>query len=177
MHILNIYSDILCISYSSGSGSYVFKIHQELYHHQGALLPEDGEIPHYAQLYIYDPSEALGFQQRNNDDALDSETLHDLQEMMQAHNPYLDITNRLWEGFRTGQVVEMSRSDSPTKLTQIGEGTIFSLAMKSPSFFQEKTSLQIIETSFYSSKVVVQRGSMKATCIYTSSLCPSLSLR
>ena len=73
---------------------------------------------------------------------------------MQAHNPYLDITNRLWEGFRTGQVVEMSRSDSPTKLTQIGEGTIFSPAMKLPSFFQEKASLQIIETSFYSSKVV-----------------------
>ena len=31
-------------------GPYVFKIHGELYHHQGTLLPEDGGTPCYAQL-------------------------------------------------------------------------------------------------------------------------------
>ena len=63
-----------CSVTGNSGGPYVFKIHGELYHHQGALLPEDGGKPLYAQLYIYDPSEALRFRQRNNDGALDSET-------------------------------------------------------------------------------------------------------
>ena len=89
-----------CSVTGNGSGPYVFKIKGELYHHQGALLPEDSGTPCYAQLYTYDPSKDLRFWQRNNEGALGSETLHDLQEMMQAYSPYVHIyqqaMKRLW---------------------------------------------------------------------------------
>ena len=68
----------------SGGRPYIFKIHGELYHYHGSLLPEDGEIPCYAQLCIFDPSQALGQRQYNNRATLTSTTLNDLQEMMQA---------------------------------------------------------------------------------------------
>jgi hypothetical protein len=74
-----------------GCGPYVFKIHGELYHHHGTLLPEEGQTPRYAQLYIYDPSEAMAFRQSNNSNSLNSQTLGDLQEMMQAHNPFVHL--------------------------------------------------------------------------------------
>ena len=34
----------------------VFQICGELYHNSGALMLEDGEIPRYAQIYVYKPS-------------------------------------------------------------------------------------------------------------------------
>jgi len=41
-----------------GRGPPVFRIHGELTHLAGSLLPEEGVRPMYAQLYIYDPEEA-----------------------------------------------------------------------------------------------------------------------
>ena len=39
---------------NNGFGPYVFKLHGELCHKIGSLLPPEGEPPVYAQLYIYD---------------------------------------------------------------------------------------------------------------------------
>jgi hypothetical protein len=48
-------------SVNRGNGPYVFKIQGRLSHLAGSLLPEEEEAPVYAQLYIYDPAEALDF--------------------------------------------------------------------------------------------------------------------
>jgi len=44
-----------------GRGPPVFRIHGELKHLSGSLLPEPGSDPHYSQLYIYDPHAAYQF--------------------------------------------------------------------------------------------------------------------
>ena len=41
-------------SVNNGRGPYVFKINGENYHLLGDMLPADGEIPKFLQLYIYD---------------------------------------------------------------------------------------------------------------------------
>ena len=46
-------------SVNCGNGLYVFKIHSRLSHLARSLLPQEGESPVHAQLYIYDPAEAL----------------------------------------------------------------------------------------------------------------------
>lgn len=50
-----------------GGGPPVFKIHGELHHRIGSLLPSPGQPPVYAQLYILDSRQALNHRmQRNN---------------------------------------------------------------------------------------------------------------
>ena len=39
---------------NDGSGPYVFKICGQVHHLMGSVLPSDGELPKYAQLYVYD---------------------------------------------------------------------------------------------------------------------------
>jgi hypothetical protein len=41
-------------SVNDGSAPYVFKICGQIHHLMGSMLPQDGEYPTYAQLYIYD---------------------------------------------------------------------------------------------------------------------------
>ncbi|KAJ7146510.1 hypothetical protein C8R44DRAFT_724281 [Mycena epipterygia] len=49
-----------------GHGPYVFKIQGALYHKVGALLPEPGKNPVYAQLYFYSSAEANAACMRRN---------------------------------------------------------------------------------------------------------------
>ena len=46
---------------SLGSGPYILYLHSMLYHRHGLLLPPDGQNPTYAQIYIYDPDDALRY--------------------------------------------------------------------------------------------------------------------
>ena len=48
-----------------GRGPYVFKLHGELIHQVGSLLPSEEDQPKYAQLYVYDPEQALEFRMAN----------------------------------------------------------------------------------------------------------------
>jgi hypothetical protein len=75
-----------------GHGPWVYKIHGELYHEHGSLLPEGNNPPVYAQLYILDNSaEALRHRLQRNDIADDNSLMHDLQDMMQQHNPFVHM--------------------------------------------------------------------------------------
>ncbi|KIK75373.1 hypothetical protein PAXRUDRAFT_88495, partial [Paxillus rubicundulus Ve08.2h10] len=42
-------------SVNNGHGPYVYKIHGEVYHRMGSLLPAGDDAPVFGQLYIYDP--------------------------------------------------------------------------------------------------------------------------
>jgi hypothetical protein len=50
-----------------GHGPPVFRIHGELRHLSGSLLPEESVSPCYAQLYIFDPQEAYRHRISRND--------------------------------------------------------------------------------------------------------------
>ena len=72
----------------TGRGPYSFVIHGELRHRTGALVPEPGAEPSYAQLYIYDFAEALESRERRNPN-LDRRILNIIQQTLLQYNPFV----------------------------------------------------------------------------------------
>ncbi|KAJ3766711.1 hypothetical protein FB446DRAFT_627941, partial [Lentinula raphanica] len=79
-----------------GRGPPVFRIHGELKHWSGALLPREGSAPAYAQLYILDPHSALNYRMQRNSN-LNRETMEGLQNLIRAINPYSSIYRHAYE--------------------------------------------------------------------------------
>jgi len=79
-------------SINTGNGPYVFRINGVVHHRIGSLLPEPGNRPEYAQLYIYDTehevSNRLGIL-RNDDSSndLDPNIVADIIKMLDTYNP------------------------------------------------------------------------------------------
>ncbi len=76
-------------SVTRSSGPYCFKIHGELCHLSGALLPTEGRNPIYAQIYIYDPAEQLNFRLHNNPNDCNAVVMGELQDLLFWLNPYV----------------------------------------------------------------------------------------
>ncbi|ETW82374.1 hypothetical protein HETIRDRAFT_416578 [Heterobasidion irregulare TC 32-1] len=78
------------------SGPYAFKIHREIYHQMGTLLPPNHLRPSYALLYVIDPQAALN--ERNNANPnLKSEIMNNLQDMFHEHNPYVPLYRHAYQ--------------------------------------------------------------------------------
>jgi hypothetical protein len=73
-----------------GRGPPVFRIHGELRHLSGSLLPEESAQPCYSQLYVYDPDTACQHRMSRNEN-LSVNTMHILQHVMCDHNNYTPI--------------------------------------------------------------------------------------
>ena len=70
-------------SVNRGNGPYVFKVHGRLSHMAGSLLPQEGESPVFAQLYIYDPADALDRRmQHEANQGLNCQVMAELQDML-----------------------------------------------------------------------------------------------
>ncbi|KAF8230969.1 hypothetical protein L208DRAFT_1472843 [Tricholoma matsutake] len=73
---------------NDGVVPYVFKLHGELSHKSGSLLPPEGQSPVYAQLYIYDPADAANFHMADAwNTQLDHHTLVTLQDILHCCHP------------------------------------------------------------------------------------------
>jgi PIF1-like helicase/Helitron helicase-like domain at N-terminus len=83
----------------AGSGPYAFRLHGSLHHRMGALLPNDGNQPRYAQLYVLDPDDAVNARLANNPN-LDPSTMNDLHDMLAANNPYINMYKHAHEILR-----------------------------------------------------------------------------
>ncbi|KAL1663915.1 hypothetical protein GGF50DRAFT_10983, partial [Schizophyllum commune] len=70
-----------------GRGQPVFRIHGELKHWSGSLMPSENHAPAYAQLYVIDPHAALQYRMQRNGN-LDEHTMAILQQMLEDVNPY-----------------------------------------------------------------------------------------
>jgi hypothetical protein len=79
-----------------GGGPWVYCISGALYHKMGALLPPEGKPPVYAQLYLYDGSEALERRMGNNP-GLVREVLQTLQDVLHRHHVYVGIYKQALE--------------------------------------------------------------------------------
>lgn len=75
---------------NDGGGPRVFGIHGELCHRIGELAVADGRQPSYAQLYIYDPNEALRIHMGRNN-ALSERTMRKLQTILIQHHRYVTV--------------------------------------------------------------------------------------
>jgi len=72
----------------NGAGPYVFKVHGQLSHKAGSLLPNEGQTPLYSQLYIYDGGEALDYRMGHiANHNLDRRTMQTLQDTLHNHHP------------------------------------------------------------------------------------------
>jgi hypothetical protein len=79
-------------SVNRGGGPYVFKLHGELSHKIGSLLPAEGEEPLYAQLYVIDTAHAHDMRMNNPWNAmLDAGVMHNLQDMLHNHHPAVQL--------------------------------------------------------------------------------------
>ena len=86
----------------NGQGPYVFKVQGRLYHQSGSLIPREGASPLYAQLYIYDPHEALQFRMNHAaNSSLHRETMQTLQDMLYRRHPAVQLFK---------QAIEMSQN-------------------------------------------------------------------
>ena len=113
-------------SISHGNEPYVFKIQGRLFHLAGSLLPQEGESPVYAQLYIYDPAEALDRHlQHEANRGLNRQVMAEVQDMLYrlhlvsglgrgrvrilspdpipVHNPYPSHSGRVFEPGEPGE--------------------------------------------------------------------------
>ncbi|OSC97182.1 hypothetical protein PYCCODRAFT_1351447, partial [Trametes coccinea BRFM310] len=77
-------------------GPYVFRIHGELYHLSGSLLPVEGRPPVFSQLYVYDPQLALQERVRRNGN-LREDTLAVLQDILLASHQYAPVYKHAYE--------------------------------------------------------------------------------
>ncbi|KNZ72420.1 hypothetical protein J132_03386 [Termitomyces sp. J132] len=75
---------------TNAPGPYSFRINGELHHLTGALLPIEGNLPVYAQLYFYDHNQQLAFRQQNNP-RLDPQIMASLQDMLARVNPFIGL--------------------------------------------------------------------------------------
>ncbi|KAF8805155.1 hypothetical protein BYT27DRAFT_7105206, partial [Phlegmacium glaucopus] len=79
-----------------GRGPPIFRIHGELNHLSGSLLPEISSNPCYSQLYIYDSHAA--FQHRiSRNPNLSLNTMAILQHVMSDYNPYSHMYQHAYE--------------------------------------------------------------------------------
>ena len=81
-----------------GGGPPTFRIHGELRHQLGSLLPRHGERPVYAQLYIYDPHEALQHRMQPNA-TLDPIIMKRLQALILRYHRWARIFKHAAEVF------------------------------------------------------------------------------
>ncbi|KAG2112888.1 hypothetical protein DEU56DRAFT_713134, partial [Suillus clintonianus] len=73
-----------------GRGPHVFRIHGELCHRIGHIMPSEGRHPVYAQLYIYDPRIALDERMQRNEN-LCRRTMERLQTLLLQNHRYAAI--------------------------------------------------------------------------------------
>ncbi|KAK1360143.1 hypothetical protein POM88_044617 [Heracleum sosnowskyi] len=80
-------------SVNKGKGPYVFRVSGKTYHNFGSLMPPDGCLPKFAQLYMYDGQEAIDHRvnfPRNRDD-VDPSIVQILQDMLECDNCLVGI--------------------------------------------------------------------------------------
>ena len=73
-----------------GRGPPCYKIHGELYHRLGPLLPGPGQQPVYSQLYIYDHDEAMHYRLQNNP-TRKPETMQIIHDALHDSHPFAEV--------------------------------------------------------------------------------------
>ena len=76
----------------------MFKVQGRLCHRIGSLLPQPESPPVYAQLYIYDPQEALEYRMNNAaNTSLHRATMQTLQDMLFHRHPGVQLYKQAFE--------------------------------------------------------------------------------
>ncbi|KAJ6579048.1 hypothetical protein DFH09DRAFT_913455, partial [Mycena vulgaris] len=112
-----------------GHDPYVFKIQGGLYHHVGALLPEPGKDPVYAQLYFYSSEEANAARLRrnrggnNNMAGLNPQVMGILDEVLRENHAYVRIFKTAFERLKDQQRTNPEVASEIFTVIQCEKGT------------------------------------------------------
>ena len=86
---------------TAGGGPWVFKVQGRLCHKSGSLIPREGATPVFAQLYIFDPKDALRLRMGNQANAaLNRTVMNDLQDMLYRQHPAVHLYQQALEKMR-----------------------------------------------------------------------------
>ena len=85
---------------AGGGGPWVWKTEYTIYHRAGSILPYADRTPTYAQLYFYDPIDALNYR-INCNNLLNCETMDSLQALLHEVNHYTIIYTHAFEILQT----------------------------------------------------------------------------
>ncbi|CAG8640302.1 2430_t:CDS:2, partial [Diversispora eburnea] len=88
------------------SGIYTFRIHGEIYHRIGTLLPDPNANPQFAQIYIYDTNNEIQNRMNIIPD-LDPIILAELQQMLHQVNPYVKIFHQARDIFKNDPMIDL----------------------------------------------------------------------
>ncbi|XP_074282767.1 uncharacterized protein LOC141607310 [Silene latifolia] len=94
-------------------GSYVFRVSDQVLHHMGTLLPEDGAQPSYAQLYVYDTASEISLRKkavarREDNPTLDHDILTKLKDMLDEFNPLAKTFRMAKERIKEDENIRLS---------------------------------------------------------------------
>ncbi|PPR01840.1 hypothetical protein CVT24_001728 [Panaeolus cyanescens] len=107
-------------SVNAGRGQPVFRIHGELCHRTGSLLPPPQRQPIYAQLYFYDPRSSLDLRMQNNAGSqLREDTMAALQRIIYDHHQYAPLYLHAYEILR-----DYSDADDVSIRLRVVPGTV-----------------------------------------------------
>jgi hypothetical protein len=84
-----------------------FKIHGQVYHRIGSLLPDENQPPVFAQLYIYDTDHENSNRLHIMQD-LDANILQSLQNMLDTYNPYIQNFRQVRNMLLTNNIPDIS---------------------------------------------------------------------
>nr|XP_017217380.1 PREDICTED: uncharacterized protein LOC108194955 [Daucus carota subsp. sativus] len=86
-------------SINDGSGPYVFRVSDHIYHSMGSLLPPQGRTPKYAQFYMYDGQEAIDHRMKfpRQKNALNPQVVAILLQMLNRENALVGIYRQIRE--------------------------------------------------------------------------------
>jgi hypothetical protein len=119
---------------SGGGGPWVWKTGYTIYHRAGALIPAADRPPTYAQLYFYDPVDALNYRMNRNKD-LSRETMDCLQNMLLRVNRYKTLFFHAFEILESTPSRELGIriiADPSTDLRRYNDPTVDEIAVIVP---------------------------------------------
>ena len=96
-------------SINDGSGPYVFRVSDHIYHSMGSLLPPQGRTPKYAQFYMYDGQEAIDHRMKfpRQKNALNPQVVAILLQMLNRENALVGIYRQIRERWPASEQIPM----------------------------------------------------------------------
>ncbi|KAK1361035.1 hypothetical protein POM88_045509 [Heracleum sosnowskyi] len=97
-------------SINNGSGPYVFRLNDHVYHSMGSLVPPDGRTPKFAHFYMYDGHETIDYRVQfpRSGDPLDPKIVALLLQILTRDNVLVGIYKQLRERYPISQQIHVT---------------------------------------------------------------------
>ena len=103
-----------------GRGPNVFRIHGQIYHKSGSLLPEEGVLPRYSQLYIMEGQSAVNVRlQHEVNNRCRRDIMTTLTRVLDRVSPYAAAYRHMHEVVKEEEEKAQVNGTAPAKVTMV----------------------------------------------------------